>query len=250
MGIGDELMAAGQARKLHKSNGMPVLIVDRGGRPRSHELWAGLPYIIQRPGGKPCNRLVNGSGVRPYIAAKTPTRWHWRPFVPTPAEIVFTPAELAFAEPYRGMVMIEPNVKAIGHDNKAWLPTRWVELVTNLQSPQYRFVQCTGAPDTFRAAAAQVLTPTFRHAAAVLSVCKAFVGTEGGLMHAAAAVGTPAVILWSEFIDPSITGYKTMTNLRHAGKPCGNRLQCAGCRKSMNAISVHEVEQALLGVLK
>lgn len=248
MGIGDELMAAGQARKLHKSNGMPVLIVDRGGRPRSHELWAGLPYIIQRPGGKPCNRLVNGSGVRPYIAAKTPTRWHWRPFIPTPAEIRFTDAERAFAEPYRGMVMIEPNVKALGHDNKAWLPTRWVELTAGLRLP---WVQCVNAPEqALPAHVLKVITPNFRLAAAVLAVSKAFVGTEGGLMHAAAAVGTPAVILWSEFIDPSITGYSTMTNLRHAGKSCGNRLACPGCRKSMEAISVHEVEQALLGVLK
>jgi ADP-heptose:LPS heptosyltransferase len=64
-------------------------------------------------------------------------------------------------------------------------------------------------------------------------------------MHAAAAVGTPAVILWSEFISPEITGYSSMTNLRHAGKPCGNRLACASCRKSMEAITVDEVVRAL-----
>jgi ADP-heptose:LPS heptosyltransferase len=64
-------------------------------------------------------------------------------------------------------------------------------------------------------------------------------------MHAAAAVGTPSVILWSEFISPEITGYETMTNIRHAGKPCGNRMRCAGCRKSMEAITVEEVVAAL-----
>ncbi len=106
------------------------------------------------------------------------------------------------------------------------------------------FVQC-GAGDVRLPGATQVPTPTFRHAAAVLSVCRAFVGTEGGLMHAAAAVGTPAVILWSEFISPEITGYSSMTNLRHAGKPCGNRFNCPSCRKSMEAITVDEVVAGL-----
>jgi ADP-heptose:LPS heptosyltransferase len=243
-------MAAGQARKLHKSTGLPVMIVGRDGRPRWSELWNGVPYIIHRAGGRQFVRLMNGPNVRPYVAGKTLKNWTWRAFKPTPAEIVFTPEEKAFAEPYRGLVMIEPNVKAIGHDNKAWLAPRWLDLVKLLEtrSREAVTVQCvppSGAsalsPDWITTAT----TPTFRHALAVLSVAKAFVGTEGGLMHGAAAVGTPAVILWSEFISPEITGYSTMTNLRHAGKPCGNRLNCLGCRKSMEAITVTEVIEAL-----
>jgi ADP-heptose:LPS heptosyltransferase len=95
-----------------------------------------------------------------------------------------------------------------------------------------------------------ITTPTFRYACAVLSVCKAFVGAEGGLMHAAAATKTPAVILWSEFISPAITGYPTMVNLRHAGPPCGMRVDCRTCRVAMNKITVTEVVAALKGVLK
>lgn len=243
--MGDELMAAGEARRLHEKHGRPVMIVDRSGRARSHELWTGIPYITDSPlanaAGAPM-RLLNCSGVRPYIAGKTMRQWSWRPFTPTPAEIVFTPEEKAFAEPYRGMVMIEPNVKNIGHPNKAWVLDRWLALSKTRQD----FVQCVSDPSqSLPNNVLKVITPTFRHAAAVLSVSRAFVGTEGGLMHAAAAVGTPAVILWSEFISPEITGYKTQTNLRHAGKPCGNRMACAACRRSMEVITVDEVVDAL-----
>lgn len=248
MGMGDELMAAGAARKLSRNGKTLVVIVGADGRPRTHELWKGLSYIVQRTYGKPMLRLISGGGVRPYIARKTPDRWYWKPYKPTPAEIAFTKEELAFAEPYRGMVMIEPNTKNIGHDNKAWLYPRWCDLADKLADLNLRLVQCTPGPSIdIGVVVRQVITPTFRHALAVLSVAKAFVGTEGGLMHGAAAVGTPAVILWSEFISPEITGYDSpkIINLRHAGPPCGMRHNCPGCRKSMEAITVDEVLNSL-----
>lgn len=253
MGIGDALIASGEARKLHKASKLKVLIVDRHGRPYWSDMWNDVPYILRKPTREQFSRLMNGSGFRPYIALKTPERWKWRPFAPTPAQIVFTPEELAFAEPYRGMIMVEPNVKDNGHDNKAWVKSRWREVITALvpdgtDIADSRVVQCSSNVGGFLDEVVhQVVTPSFRHAAAVLSVAKLFVGTEGGLMHAAAATGTPAVILWSEFISPGITGYSlpTITNLRHAGKACGMRTSCPGCRKSMNAITVDEVLTAI-----
>lgn len=244
MGLGDELLASGAARKLSKSGKAKILIVGGDGRVRWSDLWAGLPYITtKRTDG--VVRMINGGGVRPYILRKTPERWMWQPYKPTPAQIVFTPAELAFAEPYRGMIMIEPAVKNIGHMNKAWFDVRWQEVAA--RAP-IAIVQCMPPSiGIFLNGATFAHTPTFRHACAVLSVCKAFIGTEGGLGHAAAAVGTPAVILWSEFISPDITGYDlpTMINIRHAGKACGMRTNCPGCRKSMEAITVDEVIGAL-----
>jgi ADP-heptose:LPS heptosyltransferase len=94
-----------------------------------------------------------------------------------------------------------------------------------------------------------VQTPSFRAAAAVLANAVAFVGTEGGLHHAAAALGRPAVVLFSEFISPAITGYRTHRNLYHAGQPCGSRSACSGCRASMEAISVDEVVSNLLEIV-
>ena len=68
-------------------------------------------------------------------------------------------------------------------------------------------------------------------------------------MHGAAAVGTPAVVLWSEFIAPNVTGYRQHpqhpacpSHLRHAR-------QLSLCRKSMEAITVREVADALTEIL-
>ena len=235
---------------MHQRSGMPVLIVDPRGRIRWHEVFENNPYILRArpPVADGFKRIISGGGVRPYIALKGPTRWAWKPYRPKPAELFFTDAERAFAEPYRGMVMVEPNVKPNSHENKAWIASRWVELVDQLDLPWVQCVPQLATPHP-GVKVLKVLTPTFRLACAVLSVAKAFVGTEGGLHHAAAAVGTPAVILWSEFISPDITGYDSMVNLRHAGVACGNRLNCKGCRASMDAITVDEVVNALKGLV-
>lgn len=253
MGVGDTLMAMGEARKLHAQTHQPVLICGRDGRPLRSDLFRGVPYIIDRPprDGAPHQRLYNAPGIRPYIASKTPERWTWRRYKPTPAEIVFTPEELAFAEPYRGAVMVEPYGKAIGHRNKMWPLLYWQQLDTRIHlETKWPVVQCGPAGTRPLLYAEHVPTPTFRQALAVLSVCRAFVGTEGGLMHGAAAVGTPAVIIWSEFISPEITGYGRHTNLRKAGAPCGSRQDCQTCAASMYAIQPREAFDALALLLK
>lgn len=232
---------------MHAANGLPVMVVDHRGRPQWHEVFEGSPYILRRQTQARINRVLSSSGHRPYIGMKTVARWLWNPYQPKAAEMFFSAEEIAFAEPYRGMVMIEPNVKANNHSNKAWAKGRWPQVVSAL--PDVEFVQCVSGSVKLNDVTL-IAAPTFRHACAVLSVCRAFVGTEGGLHHAAAAVKTPAVILWSEFIHPSITGYRTQVNLRHAGNPCGMRVNCRGCQKSMEAITVTEVVAALKGVLR
>lgn len=242
-------MASGEARKLHAETGKPVLIVGAHGRPMWSEVFEHIPYILRRPIPRAYLRMVNGGGVRPYIAGKTPTKWTWRPYQPIPAEIRFTDKEMAFAKPYRGMVMIEPNVKDVGHTNKAWPVDRWADLVRYLDTPLVHCVPMSKQPYV-ATKVLKVITPTFRHAAAILSVSRLFIGTDGGLHHAAAAVGTPAVVLWSEFTSPEILGYPGMTNIRHAGEPCGSRVNCPGCREAMRRITVDEVLLAIKERLK
>ncbi len=250
MGFGDTLMAMGEAKALHKKTGSPVMLIDRYGRPQKSDLFDGVSYLTRSlagHGGGHVHRMLNCGGHRPYIAAKAPERWTWRPYQPKPAGLVYTPQELAFAECERGRVLIEPHTKAVGHSNKAWLWDRWQAVVDSMRD--VRFVQVGPVGTQWLDGVDRMPTSTFRQALAVQSVCRAYVGTEGGLMHGAAANRTPAVVLWSEFIDPSITGYASMTNLRHAGKACGSRLDCPGCKKSMLAISVDEVVQSLKGIL-
>ena len=48
MGMGDELMALGTAREIHKQTGKKVCIVDASGRPRKHELFENVSFQIGR----------------------------------------------------------------------------------------------------------------------------------------------------------------------------------------------------------
>lgn len=235
MGFGDWVMATGQVRRLHANTGKRVHVVGFNMRPQWSEVFENNPKIAQKR-ERDCVFLKNGSGCRPYIHAKTVTRWYFKEWDIAPGQIFLSDDERAFAEPYRGKVLIEPTTKIVA-GNKAWIWERW-QKVANARRD---FIQ-VGAGGVRRLDGVEhVTTPTFRQAMAVLSVCRGFVGTEGALHHAAAALDVPAVVLWSEFISHNFTGYASQRNLRHAGEYCGSRLPCNGCKRSMEAITVGEV---------
>lgn len=232
-------MATAQVKQLHAQTGRRVMVVGRSGAIAWSEVFEGNPKILKRP-ERNALRLINAGGVRPYIAAKSPTHWRWKLWDISPGELFLNDAERAFAAAHAGRILIEPNTKESG-SNKAWIWSRWQELVDRGGD----FIQVGGSGAPRLTGVKFVETVTFRQACAVLAVSRAFVGAEGGLHHAAAALGIPAVVLFSEFIEPLYTGYKTHRNLRHAGPPCGSRIPCAGCRESMEKISVDEVSANL-----
>jgi hypothetical protein len=242
MGWGDEIIASGQARALQRHDPRPVLIIDRNARPRWSPIWDHNPRLARDRAGGPgkFQSLLNGPGVRPYVEQKLATRWVWRGnFRCEPGEIYLTEAERAFAAPWRGRVLVEPNLKDKPEQvNKRWAFERW-QALADLRLAE--FVQ-VGPPGTrLLRGVEHAVTQNFRLACAVLSVCRGFVGHEGGLHHAAAALRVPAVVLFSGFISPAITGYETQRNIHHGGAACGSRLPCLHCRESMEAISVEEV---------
>ena len=253
MGFGDVLMSIGEAKRMHAKHNLPIMITDQHGRPIQSPLFDGVPYLVTKPAKAAYKRHINCPGVRPYIAGKTATHWKWRNYKPEPADIVFTPQELAFAEPYRGSIMVEPEVKAIGHHNKDWGPIKWQQLDCAIHLAGKKMppvIQCIKPGTRHLLYAQPVVTNTFRLTAAVLSVCRAFVGPEGGLHHAAAAVGVPAVVLFGGFISPDQTGYSTHRNLFTGGKPCGSRVECSHCRDAMVKITAAMVFDELKEILK
>lgn len=182
--------------------------------------------------------MVNGPGVRPYIAGKTKDHWMWQRWDIQPGEIYLTPEEKAFATPWAGMVMVEPHTK-VRNGNKAWPWTRWQSFVS--ATPDVCFVQAGPDGTRWLEGVTRVRTNDFRLACSVLAASKAFVGCEGALHHAAAALDVPAIVLWSEFIAPEFTGYMTQRNVRHSDGWCGSRAFCGGCLMSMKRITVDEV---------
>lgn len=242
MGMGDWIIATAQVKQLHEKHRRPILVVNRGGVPQWSEVFENNPRIA-RERTRNALPLINAGGVRPYIDRKTSTHWVWKPWNKAPGEIYLSAAEQEFGARHAGRILIEPHTKVEG-SNKAWFWERWQQLV----DCGGEFVQ-VGRPGTRVLRGIEFVdTSGFRLACAVLSRSRAFVGTEGGLHHAAAALGVPAVVLFSEFIGADITGYAGHRNLRHAGAMCGSRVPCAGCRASMERITVDEVHRNLLEI--
>jgi ADP-heptose:LPS heptosyltransferase len=243
MGWGDEIIATGQVRAMQRLDPRPVLVIDRHARPRYSPIWNGNPHILRERKGE-YQSLLNGPGARPYIEMKTDFRWVWRDnFRCEPGEIYLTAEERRFAERWRGRVLIEPNVKVKPEAaNKRWVWSRWQTLVDFKLADM---VQVGPAGTQLLIGVEHALTTDFRLACAVLSVCRAYVGTEGGLHHAAAALGVPAVVLFGGFISPKVTGYDSHRNLFRGGVACGSRKPCLHCRDAMLDISVDEVAKHL-----
>lgn len=173
-------------------------------------------------------------------------RWKWNySFRPIPGEFYFDDEELEFGRSFgNGFVLIEPNVpkyKSVA-SNKTWPMNRYAEvarrLATDYRIAQFSYPGCAVLPG-----AKQIKTPTFRHAAAVLANAALYVGPEGGLHHAAAAVGTKAVVIFGGFIPPEVTGYPQHVNISR-GKACGSLRSCPHCREAMNGIRAEEVHRA------
>lgn len=252
MGAGDWLMATAQIRALNEQTGLPVLVVNKLGEPQWSDVFENNPRVLREPPAQNerCAVLVNAAWARPYIASQTGRNWRWQEWNKAPGEVYLSDAERAFAAPYAGkFVIVEPNTKARG-GNKTWAFGRWQGVVNACKGTVGPFAQLGIPGKTNRLKGVELIeTQTFRQALAVLAVSRAFVGTEGGLHHGAAALGVPAVVLYSEYITPAITGYAMHKNIRKAGVACGARYSCYGCRVSMEAITIEEVTAAVKDIL-
>lgn len=124
--------------------------------------------------------------------------------------------------------------------NKDWGFDRWQEVVRRL--PNVPWVQ--GQGKTLEGVT-QVDTESFRDACSLLSHCRLFVGTDGGLHHAAAAFNKGAVVVWGGYTHPRNLGYESHKNLHAGGEPCGNVKPCEHCKAQMDKISVEMVVKAI-----
>jgi len=248
VGWGDELMVAGEARRIHEARGGKVSILSRpGGIPLVSTLWRRVSYIAQ-PGELATSTLIDSPGCRPYRASSDALGSTWREYSPMPAEIVFTEAELQFAEQFgSGFIVVEPHIKEErnGASNKNWGWQRFADLVA--LRPDLRWLQLSVPGRPSLPGSTHVHCP-FREACAVLSRAAAYVGPEGGLHHACAAVGTPAVVIFGGYISPKVTGYPGHANLFSGnGLGCGRNTKCeCSC---MERILPKTVAEALTEVL-
>ena len=253
MGWGDELIVSGQVRAItDRDASAKVVVRDRNGAVRKHDMWKNHPSILQEPNSKftgPIHSIVNGPGIRPYIADKTPRRWVWKEMTCNRGQIFFSPEEEAFAARHSPMVVVEPNNKQRASPNKSWGWVKWNKLCWILKEKGILCVQL-GEPDTKLLDGVHLIeTRSFREACAVLGRARAAVLPEGGLHHAAAALGVPSVVIFGGYISPKQTGYASQTNLFTGETPCGMRIQCPHCAKAMAQITPERVAEELLKLL-
>ena len=184
------------------------------------------------------------------------SRWRWNyDFKAIPGEIFMTMDEIEDGKRYgSGFVLIEPNVpaKKLVRNNKQWPVERYQEVAYALMYKYgRRVIQFCYDGMTYRLnQVTPVQTKSFRDAMAIMANASLYVGPEGGLHHAAAALGIPGVVLFGGFIPPAVTGYEMHVNLTGGAKACGSLTDCEHCKRAMNAITVDDVILSALHFLK
>lgn len=277
MGYGDELMAIGDAWRLHRADPRRRRVAIGDGRQRCidyPELVQGLDFIASEEEAAAGNLpwVISYRAIRPYHDHAAMRRdWRqrhplrsrlWRrlkdrqlvdalgyyrfrlDYRPVPAPLVLSDDEQAVLEPWRErrFVLIEPHCKADASPGKRWPMDRYIEVVRRL-APQVEMLQ-VGAPDApLLPGLARAPTRRFRDALPFLKAAQLYIGPEGGLHHAAAAMGTRAVVLFGGYTPPQVTGYEFHVCLTgNSTAACGIQHDvCPHCMAAMDAISADDV---------
>jgi ADP-heptose:LPS heptosyltransferase len=150
-------------------------------------------------------------------------------------------------------VVIEPQSNDEYSTNKVYPIKKWQKVADDLNSMGLNVVQVGRGTSTKKLKGVSDLTgqTTFRSAAAIIASADLFVSSEGGLMHAANAVETKSVIVYSGFISPVMTGYPENTNI-WVGKdhgPCGMKTKCNKCHEEMEAHNPSEIVESVRSAL-
>ena len=151
-------------------------------------------------------------------------------------------------------IVIEPQSNDEYSCNKVYPIEKWQKVADDLNNMGLNVVQVGRKTDSKKLKGVSDLTgqTSFRGASAIIANADLFVSSEGGLMHAANAVQTKSVIVYSGFISPVMTGYSENTNI-WVGKdhgPCGMKSKCDKCHSAMSKHSSDEIVEAVRGALK
>ena len=244
LGIGDDLMATGFARGA-AARGVKMAFGD-GKRllwgPFSEQAFRHNPNIATSLNGHAIEWCFYHKGNRQYNKLGN-GRWLWNfEFKAKAGEFFFDARERAHIIKTRDAVLIEPNVpwtKSVA-PNKDWGLDKYQQLADLLA--QQGFVVHQTSYGKKRLRRVQIVNvPDFRCMAAALSGFDLVICPEGGMHHAAAAVGTSAIVLFGGFIPPQVTGYDNHVNLTGGAEACGSLRECSHCREAMHKITVEEV---------
>ena len=243
MGMGDWIMASAEVKEANERTGKKVKIGNGVSMYYEHQVFANNPRMASNS-DTDVVWVKNYPNHRPYIAGhKNGCMVFNDNYKPKPGEIYLSKDEKMWAdkklqEPF---ILVEPNVKKLYMHtvNKAW--DKWEDLFKH-DLPWLQIGDCTVKKKT-----KWLETKTFREALAILNKASVFVGTDGGLHHAAAALGIPSVVIWTGFTSPRHLGYDTHRNIHDGSEPCGTYTSvCKHCLLKARNISVEQVREAVI----
>ena len=241
MGLGDWLMASGDAKEANERTGKKVKLGNGVTMFLDNQIFANNPRMASNS-DTDVVWVKNYQGHRPYLKGTKDGRLLFNDdYKPRVGEVYFNQLEQKSIKKIdKDYIVVEPNVKKIyAHTvNKAW--HGWEQLFKHdlpwLQLGDVSVDRYTNWKET----------ATFRDALQVLSKAKLFVGTDGGLHHAAAALGIPSVVIWTGFTSPRHLGYDTHRNIHDNSEPCGTYDSvCQHCLLKSKAITVEQVLDAV-----
>lgn len=156
-----------------------------------------------------------------------------------------------------GFVIFEPysNSEYFGQ-LRAWPLERWGSLISLLKSyrPDLTLVQ-VGADTSppFPGALSFIGRLSFRETAFLQKQARLFLGTEGGLIHAANAAKCPTVAIWGGVTRPDYAGYPEYHRIVSVEVPCsgcGLKGDCPYAIRCMTGVSVEAVFAEIVNELK
>lgn len=251
MGIGDELMLAGEAKRRAAGRAMRFHMLDKTGAPRWHFIWDGNP-LVARPHERADDTIGFTVGRRPYCESVSPERYVWKRYRPEPGFIPVTPRMQQYARMTAGAIVVNPTIKPRASPNKAWPMLYWKRLLRICGD--LRWVQIGDGGGERLRNAEFIPTATFYEACGALMGARAAVLHEGGLHHGAAALGLRrVVVIFGGYISPEVTGYDGQASLFVPSGPwplgCGQRTRCGHCAAAMESITPEKVAARLRALL-
>tara|TARA_Y100001970_G_scaffold124655_1_gene154375 strand:+ start:102 stop:950 length:849 start_codon:yes stop_codon:yes gene_type:complete len=270
MGYGDDLIITPTASKVKKQNPEKQIII---GDAKKKHAFHSVVYD-NNPDISDCRNLEKNKPIqiidyhtrnRPYIDYQNSTNsnYVWRKFKPKPGKIYFSKKEIIKSKEiisnaknywklnnkknYKNIIFLETSSTKINdrqfgikQRNLDWGEYNWRELINRIKK-NYLLIQSVHneTKNNF-----EVFTPDkmdFRTACAVLNEVDLFVGTHGGLGHAAAALNKKAVLYFGGWISPETMAYDFHENIYYENKlsPCGQYGRiCDHCEKARKSISV------------
>ena len=263
MGFGDDIMNTGEVLFLKKNKPNYKFVIGDGNRSFWSEIYDNNNDIIRAAYIKNFSKVLwidNYDLNRPYrIYTENDENFYtWDySYKAKKGIIYFTNEENNFSDQIkleilkysngRKIIHIEPNVKKKrGWQNRDWGFDRWQEIVNKFKE-EVLFIQTSFGSQNILKNVFNLHNINFRSACAVMKNSDYFLGTEGGMHHASAALNKLGIVIFGGFISPKITGYDFQINLYNSDYPqaCGQKNICKHCEDSMKKISVETVSNEI-----